>query len=215
MQIAGKVVLYSVQLHHHTGALLLRHFQERGGPYIRAKLRGVDANQRAIFKKGQGRDLDNAPPPRAALCASLYQRRTGRPRCDHLRGWLQIINRFHPLVPLAGILHFVEEVIAVFICPHVGVVAIQNIIQAAELEHGVVQGNEHDALWRHPSLQQGVDHLILNGGLSHTPGPSQDDCSPQIPLLQAFHRFIIGKTAIVLCKVRVDRACGPPGIKRL
>ena len=51
------------------------------------------------------------------------------------------------------------------------VIALQNLVHGAQLQHGMVHGNKDDLLGRNTALKQGLDHLVLYGGLSNPSGP--------------------------------------------
>ena len=51
------------------------------------------------------------------------------------------------------------------------VIALQDLIHGAQLQHGMVHGDKDDLLGRNTALKQGLDHLVLYGGLSNPSGP--------------------------------------------
>ena len=182
---------------------------------LRPQLRDSCTDQGTVLIKRQRRHLDHAPASSTALWASFHQCRTCRACCNHFCFRLHVINRLHPLIPITGILDLVKKVIAILFRIHIAVIAFQQIVQTAQLQHRVVHRNKQDLLRRDTFFQQSVDHLILDRRLANPAGTRQNDRPPQVLLLQPLHRLIVSKPTICLGKARVYHACAPPGIIRL
>lgn len=213
LQIAGEVVLHGGKFEHDRGALLLGHMCESRGADVRPQVGDFHADEGTVFKKGEGGHLDNAPPPGAALGAALDEGGAGGAGGYHLGPGLGVVDGLHPLIPITGVLDLVKKVVSVLLRPDVFMVALQDFIEPAELQHGVIHGDKDDALGLDAPLQERVDHLVLDGGFAHSPGAGEDHGAAQVCLIQPLDSLIIGKPAVLLGKIGVDAAGGPPGVE--
>ena len=168
MQIAVEVVLHLGELQHDPGALLLGFIHQRGDLQVIRKVGAIYVQQLAVLIEGQRGNLDGRPSSGAALPAPLDQNRTGRAGGYHLGVRLHIIDRFQPFVPVLRILYFVKEVVDILIRTDIFVIALQNLVHGAQFQHGMIHGDIDDLLRRHVIPEQGLDHLVLYGGLSHS-----------------------------------------------
>ena len=115
--------------------------------------------------------MDRRPSTSAALLAPFDQNRTGRAGSHHFCVRLHIVDRLQPFVPILRILDLVKKVVDILLRIDIFVIALQDLIHGAQLQHGMVHGDKDDFLGRNTALKQGLDHLVLYGGLSNPSGP--------------------------------------------
>ena len=183
LQIAVKVVLYLRELQHDLGAFLLRLIQQWGDLQIIRQVGAIHIQQLTILIERQCRNLDGRPSPGAALLAPLDQNRTGRAGGYHFGVRLHIVDCLQPFVPILRVLNFVKKVVDILIRIDVFVIALQNIVHGAQLQHRMIHGDKDNLLGRNTALKQGLDHLVLYGGLSHSSCAGQNHCAPDVRLV--------------------------------
>ena len=125
-----------------------------------------------------------------------------------------VIDRFQPTVPILRVLHLVEKVVHILIRVNVFMVTFQHVLKLAQLQHGMIHGNENDFLGCHAAGQKRFNHLILDSGFPNAPGSCQHHSSSDILIFQFLHCFVKSESLICFRHLWVHNAGPPPWVVR-